>query len=127
MGRRRNRSVILRLSDEEMAALSSAVSRSGLTRQEYLERLISDAYVPDAECGVVMRDMSRQLSEICLQIRKIGVNLNQIARIANTYGTMPDTGTLADMIEELNTLWRRWNQSWQFLRRQTARRRVRQD
>lgn len=79
-----------RLSRDESAAFRSFCEENGLTSSEALRRLVRAAagFGPtyDGEVRDIIREYARQL-------RAIGVNLNQIARIMNS-GRTPDYPTL---------------------------------
>lgn len=76
-GRKRNRRVQVRLTDEEYAFLEYNVERTGLSQEAYLRTLILDK-VPKA------RETNEDNQNILAQLYAIGNNLNQIARLGHT-------------------------------------------
>lgn len=74
----RNRKVTVRLSEGELARLRKLVEESGWSQEAYLRALI-EGVVPAPRPPPDYRAMTREL-------RRIGVNLNQIARRANAAG-----------------------------------------
>ena len=76
--RKRNVAILFRLNKKEAEALDKKVKRSGLNREAYLRQLIS---------GVVPRDAPPpDYYSMMRELHKIGNNLNQIARVANSTG-----------------------------------------
>ena len=76
----RDRKVTVRLSEGELAHLKKIVSESGWSQEAYLRALIEGA-VPAPRPPPDYRSMAGEL-------RRIGVNLNQIARVANATGSV---------------------------------------
>lgn len=76
-GRKRNRRVQVRLTDEEYAFLEYNVERTGLSQEAYLRTLILDK-VPKT------RETNEDNQNILTQLYAIGNNLNQIARLGHT-------------------------------------------
>ena len=78
--RKRDKTVVVRLYDEELAALNRDVAKTGCSREQFL-RLTMMMYrpreKPPADCAGGLKELSR-----------IGTNLNQIARKANASGAI---------------------------------------
>ena len=72
---KRCRKVTVRLSEDELARLKKLVDESGWSQEAYLRALI-EGVVPAPRPPLDYRAMTREL-------RRIGVNLNQLARRAN--------------------------------------------
>lgn len=77
---KRNNRIEIRLSDDELNYLNSAVAKTGLSREAYL-RLIIQKIVPAEK-------PYPDLVETITQLRRIGNNLNQIAVIAHRTGSI---------------------------------------
>lgn len=78
--RKRNVSILFRLSRKEAEALNKKVKKSGLNREAYLRQLIS---------GVVPKDAPPpDYYSMMHELHKIGNNLNQIAQKAHTLNVM---------------------------------------
>lgn len=81
--RKRNVQILIRMTEEEAAALTALVKRSGRSREDFIRQILAGYQLhekPDAEFYRFMDELSR-----------IGNNLNQLARIANAIGTIdPD-------------------------------------
>lgn len=78
--RKRNKTVVVRLFDEELEALNRDVAMTGCSREQYL-RLTMMMYRPKAKPPADFAGVLRELS-------RIGNNLNQIARKANAAGVI---------------------------------------
>ena len=78
--RSRTNSIIIRLSDEELASLNEKVSRVGGPRKRFIRQCIS---------GVVIKDaVPVDVPKLIMEVRRVGINLNQILRIANANGLL---------------------------------------
>lgn len=81
--RKRTREVMLWLTEEEYRTLKKNVEKTGLSMQAYLRKLIK---------GIQPKALPpMDFFEVLTQLRRIGINLNQIAIKANTIGFV-DTG-----------------------------------
>ena len=97
---RRDRAVRVRLSGDELAALTTFASEAGLTTSEVLRRLAREA----AGLGPSFDgDEARVVAANVVQLRKAGVNLNQIARALNA-GRAPGYGDLKGGVERLGRI-----------------------
>jgi hypothetical protein len=76
------RRLIVRLTDEDQARIRANAQKAGLRLSEYVRRVAVDGQV------VVRRETAYGMS-LAFQLRKIGVNLNQLARAANSNGEIP--------------------------------------
>ena len=97
---RRSRVVHVRLSDEEWSALTSFASAHRLTKSETLRRLARQA------CGfgpTFDGEAAKGIRANVMQLRKAGVNLNQIARSLNA-GRAPGYTELKGGVDRLARL-----------------------
>jgi len=95
--RQRNIPVYLRLNEKEKYVLDVKFKESGLaTESDFLRRLIlfSDVYIPDFD---EVRKMNHLLG-------KLGNNINQIAKKANTYDEVTRKN-IAEVKEMMEQLW----------------------
>lgn len=76
----RNKEIKIRLSDEEFSRLNIEVSKTGLSREEYLRTLIKKI--------VPSNTPSAELIETIKQLRAIGNNINQLVMIAHKTGSI---------------------------------------
>lgn len=105
--RSRGVQIKFRLSEEEAEQLKNKVEKSGMSQQEYLMKCALNKNVTNTD----------GLKEISLELKRIGTNLNQIAKQCNEENsvglrTMVETKKIG---EELN---RQWLLLRQFLQRQ---------
>lgn len=96
----RTRSVRVRLSEMEFAALTSFAEDAALPVSEVLRRLAREA----GGLGPTLEgELAVQFKSAVVQLRKVGVNLNQVARALNS-GRAPGYEHLRDGIERLARL-----------------------
>lgn len=75
-GRNRSHQLAVRLSDSELALFNKKQAASGLSKTDFLVKLLKGSkvtayhFTDDVKC-------------LCNELRKIGVNLNQIAYLVN--------------------------------------------
>ena len=95
--RQRNRSVLLRFTEEEFEKLNSDVAISGLSRETYLRALIANRPITP------MPPMD--LVDVLRNLQKINNNMNQIARKAHSLNFI-DTTTYWENADLLRTVLR---------------------
>lgn len=97
---RRGRVVHVRLSDEEWNALTSFARAHGLTTSETLRRLARHAsgFGPTFD-----GEAAKGIRANVMQLRKAGVNLNQIARSLNA-GRVPGYSEMTGGVDRLGRL-----------------------
>ena len=93
--RNRNNQIILRLNDSELNMLNQKVAASGLSRERYIRKVLAEEPIPMAlpvDFKTLIREMNR-----------IGSNIEQILRIANTK-RLVDVPRLRQSLDELDSL-----------------------
>ena len=95
MNKSRPNKVTVRLSDSELSDLKDRIKLSGFNQQQFLTRAIFNKAMMDKE----------QLHSLLVELRREGVNLNQIARACNTYKVLDDEQRIKQTIEKLEALW----------------------
>ena len=82
---KRKNVVKTRLDDAELAVVDWRAEQSGISRSEYLRRMIFGVFLPTIQ--VTCRDdaMLAAIGKLTTAYDRIGNNLNQIARRLNTY------------------------------------------
>ena len=95
MNKSRPNKVTVRLSDSELSELKDRIKLSGFNQQQFLSRAIFNKAMMDKE----------QLHSLLVELRREGVNLNQIARACNTYKVLEDEQKIRQTIEKLEALW----------------------
>lgn len=95
--RKRNMIVKVHLNEEEHRYLKEQVELSGFTTEQYLRRLIA---------GKEIRQRPpEKMTELLRQLSAIGNNINQIAKIANTYKRVTSE-ELEQVLEMQRTIWK---------------------
>lgn len=85
----------VRLTDEENRLLQKKVAASGIkNKSSYVRKMILDGYIIYQDYGV--------LKECIAALGRIGNNLNQLTKLANTYHDMnvPELARLADEVSQ---------------------------
>lgn len=89
-GRFRSRTIGFRVSPEEEKLINSAVSLSGLTKQDYIVKRLTDRTVTVLPNPKVYKALKNQLSEVLDELRRIenGNNIDgellEVIRLINT-------------------------------------------
>lgn len=94
----RNKQIVIRMSEEEYQKIKKKVNQSELTQQEYLIRACNNK-------KIIVIDGIRELT---VELKRIGNNLNQIARACNEGRT--------NCKSELSQIERGLADVWQLLR-----------
>jgi hypothetical protein len=89
--------MILRLNDRELALLKERMEASGLNCSELLRRLITGATIKTRD--------DEKMRALLAQISKMGSNINQIARIANSMQHL-DASMLTTASFQIGEAWR---------------------
>ncbi len=94
MNRARPKQIVIRLSEKEFSAVKKKVAKSGLSQQDYLIKCITQKEIYNTD----------GLKEILPEVKRIGVNINQIAKNSNTNGIVVAT-EITKIREDLENLW----------------------
>lgn len=78
--RGRTNQIIIRLSDEELADLNEKAGKVRGSREQFIRQCISGAVIREAP--------SVDVPKLIQEIRRVGSNLKQILRIANSLGLL---------------------------------------
>lgn len=111
--RKREHRVTTCYTDDEYKLLRSMIQNTGQTMQTYMLGSSLGARLTTAETYSLLKEEARILSDMDLQLRGIGTNLNQLARKANEVGYNLDEVKLNEianvvvyMRDEVNGRWR---------------------
>ena len=97
MGRKRKKPVTFWLSEYELSSLKNKISKTSLTRSDYLRKCSLNKNIT----------VIPGIRELIIEIKRIGNNLNQITRLVNR-GTLTVLGDDFKVIkEDLKTVWDR--------------------
>lgn len=77
----------IRCSAEEKAAWQAKAEAAGMSLSELVRHSLDKSRLPD-------RQRQKDLASLVREVAKIGNNLNQIARFANTYKETADTAQI---------------------------------
>lgn len=103
MNTKRTNQVTFRLSDEELAQMKELLLQSGCNQQEFLRRMALNMEITNTD----------GIKELLPEMKKQGVNLNQIAKKLNQRGYV-------DYDKELELTLREVREVWQSLRQYLA-------
>lgn len=95
MNTKRTHQVTFRLSDDELSSLKKKISSSGCNQQEYLRRAALGKSVTNTD----------GIKQILPEMKKQGVNLNQIAKKLNERGYVDYDGILSKTLKEVQDVW----------------------
>lgn len=95
MNKSRPNKITFRLSDSELQDLRARIEKSGFNEQQYLIRAIFSKRLIEKET----------LHQLLVELRREGVNLNQIARACNSGNAPLETDRIKQTIINLEELW----------------------
>lgn len=95
----KNHTVQVRFSDEELAALDAICSEKGTTRSAFLRSCVEEMQGGSAEpTYVVTRNADAE--RLASEVKRIGVNINQIAHVLNAEAKSYSGTILSDKFEK---------------------------
>ena len=100
MNKTRPKQLSFRVNEEEYQKLQERVQESGKNQQEYILSCVLDKKIVNTD----------GIKELIPELKRIGNNLNQIAKRCNEGGVLPSEAEVREQGEELK-------QEWQLLRR----------
>lgn len=95
----RIRKMTFRLTEEEYKKIKEKVEEAGISQQQFLLR---------ASLGKEIIHI-KEFQALIFQIKKIGININQIARHSNETGIVSEDD-ITEIKKEVNLLWQLLNQ-----------------
>lgn len=90
--RKRRNQIIIRCSDDELEELNRATKESGLSRTDFFLSILRNGNI------VIIKD----LHDICTELKRQGINLNQALRFAYQY---KDNNELLETVKNCNNLY----------------------
>lgn len=114
--RNRSNCVSIRYSDEEYKVLQEKIKESGQTKSAYIINATLNGKVSSADDVNEMKKISKLLFDIDKQLRGMGTNLNQIARVANGKGILPTIDKLKDISAAVAELKKGADAIWLLIR-----------
>lgn len=104
-GRRRDREMRFRVSDQEYTEIRAAAQRAGAAYGTFIVHTVQAATQQNRLGQQPTEELCEELRGIARQLNRIGVNLNQLTRIANATGQAP--GELTAALSYLEIVLRR--------------------
>lgn len=98
----RGRFVAVRCTDTEYEKLNALAERAGVPVGPYLRAVALGSKVPRAARRPTVERVA--LAQVLGALGRVGSNVNQLARVANTTGELPPTETLKAMGDEIRTM-----------------------
>lgn len=99
MNRTRPNQIVIRVSDEELELIKGKVVKSGISQQEFIIKALLEKPVVNTD----------GIKEIVPELKRIGNNINQIAKRCNentvNYETLSTKAELSKISRELNETW----------------------
>ena len=114
--RKRNRTISIRVSDQEYETIQKKLSETGLTQQAFILKAVEGATISTAEDKQQLKEINLKLADLLKQIKGIGVNINQMAYRANAYRELPTVQKLNEYQNENEKLRREAETIWQSIR-----------
>ena len=114
--RKRNRTLSIRVSDQEYETIQKKLSETGLTQQAFILKAVEGATISTAEDKQQLKEINLKLADLLKQIKGIGVNINQMAYRANAYRELPTVQKLNEYQNENEKLRREAETIWQSIR-----------
>ena len=100
----RNRSFLLRFTEEEFRLLTEYAEKDAQTHTKKTKEKNISAYIRKCIFSSARHPwgLKKELNELAYQVRKIGVNINQVVtKINSGYGTAYDIGILKSQLAEV--------------------------
>ena len=114
--RKRNRTISIRVSDQEYETIQKKLSETGLTQQAFILKAVEGATISTAEDTQQLKEINLKLADLLKQIKGIAVNINQMAYRATAYRELPTVQKLNEYQNENEKLRREAETIWQSIR-----------
>jgi predicted DNA-binding protein len=92
----RQKQLSFRVNPEEYEQLKKKISESGMNQQQYILSCVLEKNITNTD----------GIKELLPELKRIGNNLNQIAKRCNEGGMLPSELEVRKYGEELNNIWR---------------------
>lgn len=114
--RRRNKAVTVRMNETEYADFQNKVEESGLSQQAYIISAVRGATITPSDEIAVLKEISKTFADFEKQVRGLGTNVNQMARVANGQGYLPVEEALVRLSDQLGNMRKESEEIWQSIR-----------
>ncbi len=119
--RKRNRTISIRVSEQEYEVIQKKIQASKQTQQSFIINAIEGAAILTAKDNKLLKDISVQLADLLKQIKGIAVNTNQLAYKANAYGEIPTARQLEEYSFQTEKLRKEADAIWRLIRQSISR------
>ena len=114
--RKRNRTITIRMSDEEYTFLQSRLSQTGQTQQSYILNAICGATIASMEEVKELQKLNKAFADMMRQLRGLATNVNQMTHIANGSGELPVLVALEQLGRNIEKFRKAEEKRWQSIR-----------
>ena len=114
--RKRNRTITIRMTDEEYIFLQSRLSQTGQTQQSYILNAIRGVTIVSAEEVKELQNMNKGFADMMRQLRGLATNVNQMAHVANGTGEPPVVVALEKLGRNIEKFRKEEERRWQSIR-----------
>ena len=114
--RKRSRSITVRLTDVEHAAICARINESGLSQQSYIINALLGATIASSEEIEALHQTNELLSDLDRQLRGVATNVNQLAYAENAWGISPNMDELKEIRRQVIAFRRESNELWLSIR-----------
>ena len=91
-------------------------AKTGLNKRQFVMNAIADKPFVTSEYINELKKLNVLIDKFNELIKKEGININQMARIANTNGDLPTMGELEKIAEEISKIHKGAEKLWQYTR-----------
>lgn len=110
----RNNNISFRLNDDEKIMFDNYQSITGLPKNQLIIKILSGATLAPKECTEELKLLNRNTAYLYEQVKRIGVNVNQLARVANANGATADIDILNEFNTNLLSLQKECENLWRY-------------
>ena len=121
--RKRNRTISIRVSEQEYESIQKKIHATKQTQQSFILNAIEGAAILTAKDSKLLKDISMQLADLLEQVKGMAVNINQLAYKANAYGEIRTERQLKEYGTQTEALRREAATIWQLIRQSISRQR----
>ena len=114
--RKRNRTITIRMTDEEYKFFQGRLSQTGQTQQTYILNAIRGATIVSAEEVKELQTMNKGFADMMRQLRGLATNVNQMAHIANGTSELPALSALEKVAKAIEKFRKEEEHRWQSIR-----------
>lgn len=114
--RKRNNTLSVRLSDSEIDEINEKIIKSGLPKNLFIYKSITNKPIISGDMLTEIMNLNYNTSKLIEQLKRIGVNINQLARIANKTTYLPTVKRLNEISQQLEDIKIEVSNQWQYIR-----------